>query len=78
MFTNIEVVPSAESTAKRANERGAALATALMLLVQPTMFPSADWVNFAGVLIAIAALLREILLAGGLKFVGSDRAKTGF
>jgi TRAP transporter 4TM/12TM fusion protein len=53
-------------------------ATALMLLVQPTMFPSADWVNLAGVLIAIAALLREILLARGLKFVGSDRAKTGF
>ena len=35
--------------------------TALLLLVQPLMFQNAIWLNAAGVVLGIAAIVREIL-----------------
>ncbi len=40
---------------------------ALMLLAQPAMFDGASWVNFAGVILAAAAIGREVLRGRALK-----------
>jgi hypothetical protein len=40
--------------------RGAYAAVALLLLVQPAMFPAAAWLNGVGFVLAVAAIVWEV------------------